>query len=85
MDPQNNNILPNEKQPQEVPQNPSNLAQEKVEQPTKREELVIQDNDYAVVYESEKYMRLIPIRAGDRFQTTDGAYKHNHIVGHPWG
>ena len=47
--------------------------------------MVIQDNDYAVVYESEKYMRLIPIRAGDRFQTTDGAYKHNHIVGHPWG
>lgn len=27
----------------------------------------------------------MPIRLGDKFQTTDGAYKHSHIVGQPWG
>lgn len=30
-------------------------------------------------------MKLVPIRAGDRFQTTEGAYKHNDIVNQPWG
>lgn len=46
---------------------------------------MIKDNDYAIVYESEKYMKLTQIRAGDKFQTTEGAYKHNHIVNQPWG
>lgn len=39
------------------------------------------DNDYAIVYESEKFFRLMQLRAGDKFQTTDGAYRHINFIG----
>lgn len=30
-------------------------------------------------------MRLTQLRAGDKFQTTEGAYRHINFVGQPWG
>ena len=47
--------------------------------------LIIKDNDYSIVYESEKYIRLTQLRAGDKFQTTDGAYRHINFIGQRWG
>lgn len=37
------------------------------------------------MYESEKYIKLTQIRAGDKFQTTEGAFRHINFIDQTWG
>jgi hypothetical protein len=41
---------------------------------------VSKDNDYAILYESPQNCKLIQLRAGDTYQTQNGAYRHSHMV-----
>ena len=45
----------------------------------------IKDNQFAILYENTQSFKLIQLRAGDKYQTTIGAYRHFNIVNEPWG
>lgn len=47
---------------------------------------LVKDNDYAIVFEPNASMKLVQIRAGDKFQThAGGAFRSINVIGCPWG